>query len=369
MNLSRVIVLLLILLIGVGYVSWHVWQLLPMTVTGKWVVTGALLLCLICFFTNFIFGLDDKPMSVAVALYELGNSSLFIGFYLLLFFLVLDLGRLFHLVPRSFFYNSWIGTVSVIVIMTGLFVYGYFNYLHKERVPMVLNSDKPFHQPHRLVMMSDLHLGYHNRADEFRKWVDMINEENPEVILIAGDIIDRSIRALIDQDMASEFHRLKAPVYACLGNHEYYSGEPRAKKFYQDAGIHLLIDEHSVVPLAGGDSILIIGRDDRTNKRRASLRHLIGSAPKGYYTILMDHQPYHLEEAQQAGVDFQLSGHTHYGQVWPVSWIEDLIYEDAFGPLQKGDTHYYVSSGIGIWGGKFRIGTRSEYVVADIKKE
>ena len=57
-----------------------------------------------------------------------------------------------------------------------------------------------------------------------------------EVILIAGDIIDRSIRALIDQDIASEFHRLKAPVYACLGNHEYYSGEPRAKKVLSRCG-------------------------------------------------------------------------------------------------------------------------------------
>lgn len=367
MGYGWIIVFLLVLLLGCGYVSWHVWQILPLAVVGKWIVVGALLLCIVCFFTNFILGLDNKPMPIAITLYEVGNSAVFIGLYLLLLFLVLDLGRLLHLVPRSFLYNSWAGTLSVVVIMIGLFVYGYFNYLHKERVPLTLQSAKPMKQQHRLVMMTDLHLDYHNRTDEFRKWVDKVNEEQPEVILIAGDIIDGSIRALIDQDMAAEFRRLKAPVYACLGNHEYLSGEPRAKKFYQDAGIHLLIDNHSVVPLAGGDSILIVGRDDRTNKKRASLQHLMKFAPKGYFTILMDHQPYHLEEAQQAGIDFQLSGHTHYGQVWPVSWIEDLIYEDAFGPLQKGNTQYYVSSGIGIWGGKFRIGTRSEYVVADIK--
>lgn len=367
MGFGWIIVFLLVLLTGCGYVSWHVWQILPLAAVGKWIVVGVLLLCIVCFFTNFILGLDNKPMPIAVMLYELGNSAVFIGLYLLLFFLALDLGRLLHLVPRSFLYNSWTGTVSVVVIMIGLFVYGYFNYLHKERVPLSLQSAKAMKKQHRLVMMTDLHLGYHNRADEFRKWVDKVNEEQPEAILIAGDIIDGSIRALIDQDMAAEFRRLKAPVYACLGNHEYLSGEPRARKFYQDAGIHLLIDNHSLIPLEGGDSILVVGRDDRTNKKRASLQHLMKSAPKGYYTILMDHQPYHLEEAQQAGVDFQLSGHTHYGQVWPISWIEDLIYENAFGPLQKGNTQYYVSSGIGIWGGKFRIGTRSEYVVADIK--
>ena len=80
----------------------------------------------------------------------------------------------------------------------------------------------------------------------------------------------------------------------------------------------------------------------------------------------MDHQPYHLEEAQQAGVDFEFAGHTHYGQVWPISWITRWVYEDAYGTLTKGQTQYYVSSGIGIWGGKFRIGTQSEYIVATI---
>ncbi|MBO6216439.1 MAG: metallophosphoesterase, partial [Prevotella sp.] len=84
------------------------------------------------------------------------------------------------------------------------------------------------------------------------------------------------------------------------------------------------------------------------------------------YTILLDHQPYNLEQAEKAGVDFQFSGHTHHGQVWPISWITERIYEDAFGPYQRGNTRYYVSSGIGIWGGKFRIGTQSEYVVAKL---
>jgi predicted MPP superfamily phosphohydrolase len=74
-----------------------------------------------------------------------------------------------------------------------------------------------------------------------------------------------------------------------------------------------------------------------------------------------------LEEAQKAGIDFQFSGHTHRGQVWPLSWITDALYECSFGPLRKGDTDYYVSSGLGIWGGRFRIGTRSEYLVLTIE--
>ena len=143
---------------------------------------------------------------------------------------------------------------------------------------------------------------------------------------------------------------------------------PGAKQFYKDAGIHLLVDECAVID----SCIVIIGRDDRTNMRRKPIKELITntrhlSPNTQYYTIVLDHQPYNLDRAEAAGVDFQLSGHTHRGQVWPISWITDRIYECSWGSHQRGNTQFYVSSGIGIWGGKFRIGTQSEYVVATLK--
>jgi hypothetical protein len=216
-----------------------------------------------------------------------------------------------------------------------------------------------------------LHLGYHNTRKELARWVDMINAEKPDFILIAGDLIDGSIRPLNEERMAEEFHRLQAPVYACLGNHEHFGGDANARQFYQDAGIHLLIDEAAVIDSA----IVIIGRDDRSNFRhRKSVDDLMGSSrlsphASHLYSIVLDHQPYDLDRAEKAGVDFQLSGHTHRGQVWPISWITDAIYECSWGPYQRGDTQYYVSSGLGLWGGKFRIGTQSEYVVANIRGE
>jgi predicted MPP superfamily phosphohydrolase len=228
-------------------------------------------------------------------------------------------------------------------------------------------------------MASDLHIGYHNPRKELARWVDMINAENPDFILIAGDIIDGSMRPVLEERMAEEFHRLKAPVYACLGNHEFYTGVPEARQFYKDAGINLLIDDAAVID----SSIVIIGRDDRTNMRRKPIKELIdsldsqcsmfrsasplGSSKNVQYSIVLDHQPYNLDRAEAAGVDFQLSGHTHRGQVWPISWITDRIYECSWGSHQRGSTQFYVSSGIGIWGGKFRIGTQSEYVVATLK--
>jgi predicted MPP superfamily phosphohydrolase len=95
----------------------------------------------------------------------------------------------------------------------------------------------------------------------------------------------------------------------------------------------------------------------------------LGSSKNLQYSIVLDHQPYNLDRAETAGIDFQLSGHTHRGQVWPISWITDHIYECSWGSHQRGNTQFYISSGLGIWGGKFRIGTQSEYVVATLTSD
>ena len=349
-------------LLGVGYAAWHVWQVLPWTAVWKCCVLALGLLAFACMFLNFSGTLERLPLNVASMLYDFGNSFLIILLYLVMLFLLLDIGRLVHLVPKGWLTHNGTASLAILAFMVVVFIYGNIHYHNKIRKPLELTTAKTLSKPVRMVMMSDLHLGYHNRLAEFRKWVDLINAEQPDLILIGGDIIDISVRPLIEENMAAEFRRLKAPVYACLGNHEYYSGEPRAQQFYHEAGIHLLRDTCVTV----GD-VSIIGRDDRTNPHRKSVTELSRMADHTKYTILLDHQPYHLEQAEQNGVDFQFSGHTHHGQVWPISWITEAIYEDAYGPYQKGKTQYYVSSGIGIWGGKFRIDTCSEYLVVTLR--
>ena len=213
-----------------------------------------------------------------------------------------------------------------------------------------------------MVLASDLHVGYHNRRGELARWVDMINAEHPDLVLFAGDILDGSVRPAREWHCDEEFRRIEAPVYSCLGNHEYISRLNPAVSFYEDAGIRLLRD--ASVEAAG---VRIIGRDDLSNPGRTALSEL-ASSQDSLFTILLDHQPYHLEEAEHCGIDFQFSGHTHHGQIWPGNWVTDMLFEKAFGAYSKGDTRYYISSGLGIWGGKFRIGTRSEYVVLRIRR-
>lgn len=354
---------LLVPILGNGYVLWRIWHLLPLALPWKVLVTVALVLAVAGMFL-FLGKKDESlPLDVASFVYQVSNSWLILMFYLVLLFLLLDIGRWVHLVPSSFLQHSWKGTAFVAVVITALFVYGNFRYRQKVRQPLTLTVSRPLPRPLRVVLLSDLHLGYHNRRTEFARWVDLVNAERPDLILIAGDIIDISARPLLEEGTAAEFRRLVAPVYACLGNHEYYSGGAASARFFREAGIRLLCDSVAEV----GDALYVIGRDDRTNPHRRPLRDLVAGLDPRRVTLLLDHQPYRLEEAEQAGIDFQFSGHTHHGQVWPASWLTEAIYEKAFGEHRRGKTRYYVSSGIGIWGGKFRLGTRSEYVVLTLQ--
>ena len=361
-NMMWMFLFMILPIVALFYVGWHVWVLLPLPRLWRVLIIAVGVLCFLLLFTAVGRKLDNIPLPLARVLYEVGTSSLFVLLYMVILFLVLDLGRLLRLVPKTWLHANGTMAITLTLLLFGVFLYGHLHYKNKVRVTLELHSSKPLPRTYKAVMASDLHLGYHNPRKELARWIDMINHENPDFILIAGDIIDGSMRPLTEEHMADEFHRLKAPVYACLGNHEYFSGSPQARQFYKDAGIRLVIDEAAVID----SSLVIIGRDDRMNMRRKPLKELVGDANN--YTIVLDHQPYNLERAEAAGVDFQLSGHTHRGQVWPISWITDAIYECSWGKHQRGNTHYYISSGLGIWGGKFRIGSQSEYVVATILK-
>ena len=356
-------VFMILPLLGIAYIAWHLWTLLPLA--GVWKVALILLLVgsFVMMFLNFGRRFDTLPLSVAQVCYEVSTSSIFVMLYLVILFLMLDLGRLVRLVPRSWLYqNGWTAAV-ILVLMVGIFLYGNIHYNNKVREELSLPTEKLLPKDYRVVMLSDLHIGYHNPRKELARWVDLVNAEKPDFILIAGDIIDGSMRPVREERMAEEFRRLEAPVYACLGNHEYFSGSPEARQFYADAGIHLLVDETAIVD----SCIAIVGRDDRMNRRRKPIKDLQSTIDHSQFSMVLDHQPYNLDRSEKAGVDFQLSGHTHRGQVWPISWITDYVYECSWGSYQRGKTRFYVTSGIGIWGGKFRIGTQSEYVVATIK--
>lgn len=358
-------------LLGNFYIFHHLWAAVPTsTTTNIGIFTSAALVILSLIF-YFAFG-ESLPIGLTRFFYIIGTSWLFIMIYFVIVFLVKDLciglpNKLLHFMPSDaltrFTKENWVGLAFMVGFIFLLMICGYMKYTWKVRVEVPLTIEKPISNRDslRIVAISDLHLGYGIKKKEFESWIEKINREKPDIVLIAGDIIDSSVRPLYAENVAESFKKIKAPmgVYTCIGNHEFLSNIRESSEFIKQTGITLLRDDVALID----SSFYIVGRDDRSNKRRKPLKELVDSLDKSRPILLLDHQPFNLEEAVDNGIDLQISGHTHQGQVWPISLITKAMYEIDHGYLKKGDTHIYVSSGIGIWGGKFRIGTQSEYVV------
>ena len=297
------------------------------------------------------------PVFLSHAMYEVGTGWLIFTLYMVLFLLAFDLLKLCR-VPFNY------GFILSLIFTVVLLGYGYYNYRHPKTNIINIALDKPLAddaKPVKIVAVSDLHLGNGTGKTALKRYVKMINEQNPDLILIAGDLIDNSVVPLYTENMMEELSELKAPlgIYMVPGNHEYISGIKASARFIQDTPIQLLRD--SVVTLPNG--MQLIGRDDRSNTARRSLQELMAGIDKSNPIILLDHQPYKLTESEAAGVDLQFSGHTHRGQVWPMNWVTDHIYEQSHGYRQWGNSHIYVSSGLSLWGPPFRIGTESDMAV------
>ena len=222
----------------------------------------------------------------------------------------------------------------------------------------------------RAVMLSDIHLGMYNRSNRLEALVRKINELNPEIVFFAGDIVDEAIGAEEEEKMVRLMKDIRAPLglFACPGNHEYYGGLEKNISYLERAGVQELLDK----ALKIDGSFYVIGRKDRAalrfGDRRASLPAIMAAdqVEPSLPLIVLDHQPIELEEAEQAGLDLLLCGHTHAGQLFPLNIINKLIYEKNWGYLKKGQTHIYVTSGAGTWGPAVRTGSRSEIVLLEL---
>lgn len=226
--------------------------------------------------------------------------------------------------------------------------------------------------PLTIAVASDLHLGNIVGNRHLRRMVAEINKMKPDVILLAGDVLDDSIEPFIRNRMSEQLKQLKARhgVYAVLGNHEYYGGSIQEyTKLMSSIGIKVLQDE--VEEVAG---TYIVGRKDKTAETmepggRASVNSLLEGLDLARPVIMMDHQPTGFDVAAQAGVDILLSGHTHRGQIAPNHWITKRLFELDWGYLRKDNLHVVVSSGYGTWGPPIRLASRSEIIKLEVMLE
>ena len=296
------------------------------------------------------------PEILARALFQIGSAWMVFLLYMVLLLTVADLA---HLIFPSF--NGFYYALGLTLC---LLVYGHWNYRHPNVNMVEISLEKPLSKPFRVVAASDIHLGYGTDKKRLKQYVDLINEQHPDIVVIAGDLIDNSIKPVEKHRMDEELQEIEAPcgVYMVMGNHEYISGRKECEKFISSARINLLSDSIATLP----NGVQIIGRDDRSNRHRKPLEELVAGCDNSMPMILLDHQPYLLSQTDSLKIDLQISGHTHRGQIFPINLLTDHIYEQSHGYRHWSYSHIVVSSGLSLWGPPFRIGTNSDIYVIQI---
>ena len=305
---------------------------------------------------------DYLPVRLGSALSFVGFTYLMLAIYMGAAFLLIDIFRLF--VPLVETHRIGISAACFCLTAVALVV-GNYQFNHPKVTTLAVSAENPSqHRQLRIVMASDLHFGSNIRKEKAQGYVQLINAQTPDIVFFVGDIADRSIDPFVKQRIYEDLQGIQSKygVYGVLGNHEHYSSDiKRNCEYYEKSGITMLIDEAVLID----SSFYVVGRDDKVNTQRKTVAEITANLDKKYPIILLDHQPFGLEEAAQNGVAMQFSGHTHNGQFFPGNLIVKALFELPVGYKKKGGTHYYVSSGLGVWGPLFRIGTQSELVVVD----
>lgn len=309
------------------------------------------------------------PLWLGGKLIIAGSYWLALLYYLFLGLLLLDVLRLsvrltgIHTVSPTHIHR---GVLLIIVLTIGLVGYGVWN----ARSPVVQHYDIVIPKAARgishlhAVMVSDIHLDKFMDIPRLSRMVDMINGLNPDIIFLPGDIIDEDADLAAILKMPEVLHRLQPPlgVYAVPGNHEYISGKPElAARELGKGGIAVLQDRFVKV----ADTFYVAGRDDRSRERsggRKSLAEVMAGIDRSLPIILLDHQPFDLQQSVMAETDLQLSGHTHLGQLFPNNLITHALFERDWGYLRKSSLQVIVSCGFGTWGPPIRIGNKPEIV-------
>lgn len=264
--------------------------------------------------------------------------------------------------------------IGVIAVVGTALTAGYFNARSPQLKTLRIHIPKKIESLSTLnvAVASDIHLGTIIGSERLDKIVRTINDLNPDLILFPGDIVDEDLAPVIRQNLGETLRLLKAKygVFAITGNHEYIGGVEEACTYLAEHKIRVLRDEAVTIR----DGITLVGREDRSinqfaGKRRKLLSEIVDGAADSSVLIVMDHQPFGLDEAVAQGADLQLSGHTHHGQLWPFQLITNAIYEVSWGYKKKGETQFYVSSGAGTWGPPVRLGNTPEIIHLQITFE
>lgn len=374
MNIKLYLIVTILLAIHIAanyYIGWRGWQGLNMNasqVRSKCYILVISMLTLS--YPLARLGETLLPSAFIDNLTLVGAVWLGMLYYLFLLTILIDIVRAMNkrwnfLSPRIISHPTIIVTL-VFCITVSLISYGTWNARHPvtRNYEIIIPKNNPSLETLQVVMVSDIHLGNIITNQRLTKLVNRINQLEPDIVLLAGDMIDSKVDVLINQNMIDNFARLRPRLgtYAILGNHEYFDQKPDvAIEYLKQGNVHVLRDNWLLI----ADSFYLVGRDDLSKERytginRQDLATVMTGLDHTLPIILLDHQPHGLEDGVKQGVDLQLSGHTHLGQLSPNNLFTKKLYELDWGYLRKESTQIIVSCGVGTWGPPIRIGNQPE---------
>jgi len=359
------------------YVFWRGWQALAPKRWLRITFTSIFTVELLIYLVGLLFHRQLPDIAVHI-IWQIGTTWMLFLIYVTLILGLIDL--LLYIHKKSAFLPQYVESnrrkarmhafiLSSLFSLSMLISGNYkFNHPVVEYQDITISKRAGDLDSIRIAMVGDMHLGYLIDKKYAQQYVNLIMEQKPDLILIVGDVLDAEIKPIINQRIDEELKQLQAPlgVYGCTGNHEYrFEAEEKIAWLNDEAGITMLRDTAILI----NNSFYIIGREDLKAHSQKPLNQIIESQNlnTSYPMFVLKHQPFNLEEEADSNVDIALYGHTHRGQVFPGNFYTDLLFEVSHGYKKKNNTNVYVTSGLGLAGPQYRIGTQSEIVILNVK--
>ena len=271
-----------------------------------------------------------------------------------------------------FIYKMHVFMVLPLLATIGMVTFGIINMNNVVETNYSYNTIKT-NNKYKIALISDTHYDTIQNTKYVDDAVNKLNTYNIDLLILDGDIVDENTSKESMIEVFNKFGKTKTKygIYYVYGNHDrqtykkttYYTID-ELENAITSSGIIMLKDEYKII----NNDLLLIGRKDKSLRNRKDIKSIIGDTKiSDYYTIVADHQPVEFEENSKLGVDLELSGHTHAGQIWPLGLIIKLFQNKyVYGEYKIDNSYLVVSSGFTGWGYPIRTEKHCEYVIVNI---
>lgn len=319
----------------------------------------------IVFMIGGLAGFTNSTSTAGQILYILAATLM--GFMLYLLMSVL----LVHLLQVFSGFKPFVYGVSALALALGISVYATIN-AFSIKIRQLEIALPGLHEELRIMHWTDVHLGHFRGPDFLEKLVSLTLKQQVDAVAITGDLFDGKIR--LGNGSVEHFRKLDMPVYFVSGNHDGYSGVEEVKEDLRKAGVHVLsnrVEAFGALQVVGLNHMRADenSRDMHAEPGRSTIRSVLDSLPldPDRPSLLLHHSPHGMQYAIEKGIDLYLCGHTHGGQLFPVTFFGRLGYEYNRGLHHRGGTRIYVGEGAGTFGPPMRLGTRSSITLFKLK--